>query len=89
MSIVVVFNIDLSSFCLNPLASYVYLWRFRLGHVFVSCLRFLSSSVDLGHLNTCDIFYYSGCKLEKFFTLPFSKSMSCFIAHFDIIHSDV
>ncbi|XP_052625020.1 uncharacterized protein LOC111912222 [Lactuca sativa] len=89
VSAVAASSIDLSSFCLSPLSYEFYLWHSRLGHVSVSRLNFLASSGVLGHLNSCDIFYCSGCKLAKFSALPFNKSMSCSTAPFDIIHSDV
>ena len=89
VSAVAASSIDLSSFRLSPLSSEFYLWHSRLGHVSVSRLRFLVSSGVLGHLNTTDISDCSGCKLAKFSALPFNKSLSCSLAPFDIIHSDV
>ena len=91
MFVVAASSIDFSFsfFRLSPLSSQFYLWHSRVGHVFVSCLNFLVSNGVLGHLNTCDISDCSGCKLAKLFALPFNKTMSCSIAPFDIIHSDV
>ena len=43
----------------------------------------------LGALKTHDISECSGCKLAKFYALPFNKSLSCSSAPFDLIHSDV
>lgn len=82
-------NIDLSSFCLIPLSSQIYLWPSFLGHVSVSRLNFLASSSVLSDLNTCYISDCSGCKLENFSALCFNKSTLCSIGIFDIIHFDV
>jgi hypothetical protein len=65
-------TIDFSSFRLSPSSSSFYLWHSHLGHVSSSCLRFLASIGALGNLKTCDISDYSGCKLAKFFVLPFN-----------------
>lgn len=67
----------------------LYDWQSRLGEVYISLLRFLESNGVSSNLNTCHISDYTGCKLAKFSTLPFSKSKSCSIAPFEIIHSDV
>jgi len=80
---------DLSSFRLSPLSSSFYLWHSRLRHVSSSSLRFLASTGALGNLKTCDIFYYSGCKLAKFSVLPFNQSIFVSSSSFDLIHSDV
>jgi transposase InsO family protein len=80
---------DLSSFRLSLSYSSFYLWHSRLGHVSSSRLRFLASTRALGNLKTCDIFYCSGCKLAKFSTLPFNRSISVSSSPFDLIHSDV
>ncbi|KAL5767968.1 hypothetical protein ACOSP7_014549 [Xanthoceras sorbifolium] len=82
-------SVDLSSFRLCPSSSSFYLWHSRLGHVSTSRLRFLASTGDLGNLQTHDISDCSGCKLAKFFALPFNRSNSCSFAPFDLIHSDV
>ena len=82
-------SVDLSSFCLSSSSSSFYLWHFHLGHVLPSRLRFLASIRALKNLQTCDIFYYSGCKLAKLFVLPFNRSISISSSPFDLIHSDV
>jgi hypothetical protein len=43
----------------------------------------------LGNLKTFDISDCSGCKLAKFFALPFNRSISVSSLPFDLIHSDV
>ena len=70
---------DLSSFHLNP----------HLGHVSSSHLRFFASTGALGNLQTCDIFYCSGCKLAKILALPFNQSIYVSSSPFDLIHSNV
>ncbi|KAJ9548119.1 hypothetical protein OSB04_020662 [Centaurea solstitialis] len=82
-------SVDLSSFRLSHSSSVFYLWHVRLGHVSASRLQFLASTGALGQLKSCDISDCSGCKLAKFSTLPFNKSMSCSFAPFDLVHSDV
>jgi hypothetical protein len=52
-------------------------------------LRFLASIGALRNLQPCDIFYCSGCKLMKIFTLPFDQSISVSSFPFDLIHSDI
>jgi len=82
-------TVGLSSFCLSLLSSSFYLWHSRLGHVLSSSLRFLASIGALGNLKTYDISDCSGCKLAKFFILPFNRSISVSSSPFDLIHSDV
>ncbi|KAI3755838.1 hypothetical protein L1987_55647 [Smallanthus sonchifolius] len=82
-------SVDLSSFRLSPLSSEFYIWHSRLRHVSASHLKFFVSSGALGQLQTCDISDCSGCKLVKFFALPFDESISHSVAPFDIVHSDV
>jgi len=82
-------TVDLSSFRLSLSSSSFYLWHSRLGHVSSSRLRFLASTGALGNLKTCDISDCSGCKLAKFSTLPFNRSISVSSSPFDLIHSDV
>jgi len=82
-------TVDLSSFRLSLSSSSFYLWHSHLGHVSSSHLRFLASTGALGNLKTCDISDYSGCKLAKFSTLPFNRSISVSSSQFDLIHSDV
>jgi hypothetical protein len=67
---------DLSSFRLSLSSSSFYLWHSRLGHVSSSRLRFLASTGALENLKTYDISDCSGCKLAKFSTLPFNRSIS-------------
>jgi len=81
--------VDLSSFRLSLSSSSFYLWHSCLGHVSSSRLRFLASTEALGNLKTCDISDCSGCKLAKFSTLPFNRSISVSSSPFDLIHSDV
>lgn len=58
-------------------------------HVSASRLKYLASLGALGKLQTNDILDCCGCKLAKFSTLPFSKSVSISYAPFDLVHSDV
>ena len=81
--------VDLSSFRLSPSSSSFYLWHSRFGHVSFSRLKFLAFIGALGQLQTHDVFYCSGCKLEKFSALPFNRSVSVSSSPFDLIHSDV
>ena len=89
MSVIAATTVDLSSFHLSHSSSSFYLWHYRLGHVSSSHLRFLASIGALRNLQPCDIFYCSGCKLMKIFTLPFDQSISVSSFPFDLIHSDV
>jgi hypothetical protein len=82
-------TVDLSSFRLSLSSSSFYLWHSCLGHVSFSRLRFLASTRALRNLKTCDISDCSGCKLIKFSTLPFNRSISVSSSPFDLIHSDV
>jgi hypothetical protein len=82
-------TVDLSSFHLSPSSSSFYLWHSRLGHVSSSRLRFLASTGALQNLKTCDIYDSSGCKLIKFFVLPFNRSIYVSSSPFDLIHSNV
>jgi hypothetical protein len=43
----------------------------------------------LGNLQTCDISNCSGCKLVKFFALPFNQSIYVSSSPFDMIYHDV
>jgi len=81
--------VDLSSFRLSLSFSSFYLWHSRLGHVSSSRLRFFASTRALENLKTCDISDCSGCKLAKFFALPFNRSISVSSSPFDLVHSDV
>ena len=54
-----------------------------------SRLRFLASTGALENLKTCDISDYNGCKLIKFFILPFNRSIFVSSSPFDLIHSNV
>jgi hypothetical protein len=82
-------TVDLSSFRLSLSSSSFYLWHSRLGQVSSSRLRFLASTGALGNLKTCDISDCSGCKLAKFSSLSFNRSISVSSSPFDLIHSDV
>jgi hypothetical protein len=81
--------VDLSSFRLSISSSSFYLWNSRLRHVLYSRLRFLASTGALENLKTCDISDYNGCKLIKFFILPFNRSIFVSSSPFDLIHSNV
>jgi len=81
--------VDLSSFCLSLSSSSFYLWHSCLCHVSSSRLRFLTSTGALENLKTCDILDCSGCKLAKFYALPFNRSISVSFSSFDLIHSDI
>ena len=52
-------------------------------------LRFLVFIGALENLKTCDIFYCSGCKLVKFFALPFNQNIFISSSPFDMINSNV
>ena len=65
-------SVDMSSFRLSPSSTSFYLWHSRLGHVSASRLKFLASTGALGNLQSHDISDCSGCKLAKFYTLPFN-----------------
>lgn len=54
-----------------------------------SRLKYLVSTGALGNLSNHDISDYSGCKLAKFFTSPFDRSVSSSVAPFDLVHSHV
>ena len=43
----------------------------------------------LEKLQTHDVFYCSGCKLEKILALPFNRSVYVSSSPFDLIHFDV
>jgi hypothetical protein len=81
--------VDLSSFCLSLSFSSFYFWHSRLGHVSSSRLRFLASTGALKNFKTCDISDCSGCKLAKFFALPFNQSISVSSSPFHLVHSDI
>ena len=81
-------TVDLSSFCLSPSSSF-YLRHSLLCHVSFSCLKFLAYTGALEKLQTHNVSNCSGCKLEKFFVLPFNRSVSVFSSPFDLIHYDV
>jgi len=70
-------------------SSQIQLCKTSLGHVSSSRLRFLASIGALENLKTCDIFYYSECKLAKFSALSFNRSISVSSSPFDLIHFDV
>ena len=83
-------SVDLSYIHLSHFSSDFYLWHSHLDYVSVSRLRFLVSTGALGYLHSHYIFFYcSGCKLAKYSALLFQKSVSSFLALFDIVHSDV
>jgi len=89
MSVITATIVDLCSFHLSNSSSSFYLWHSRLGHVSSSYLIFLASIGALRNLQLCDISDCSGCKLVKFFALPFDRSISVSSFPFDLIHSDV
>jgi hypothetical protein len=51
-----------------------------------TCLRFLVSIGALENLKTCDISDCSGCKLTKFFSLAFNRSISVYFSPFYFIN---
>lgn len=55
----------MSSIRFSLSSSSSYLWHYCLGPVLASRLKYLMSTGVLGNLQTQDISYYSGCKLEK------------------------
>jgi hypothetical protein len=87
--VVVATNVDLCSFHLSSFFSSFYLWYSCLGYVSFSCLIFLAFIRALKNLQTCDISDCGGCKLTKFFVLPFNRSIFASSSPFDLIHSDV
>lgn len=77
--IVIASRLDLSSIRFSLSSSSSYLWHYCLGPVLASRLKYLMSTGVLGNLQTQDISYYSGCKLEKKkFALFFNRSVSFF-----------
>ena len=78
-------SVDPSSFRFSSSSSSFYLWHSYLGYVLSSCLRFLVFIGALGNLQTCDIFYCSGCKLAKFFALPFNQTIFISSSPLDLI----
>ena len=78
-------TVDFSSFHLSHSSSSFYLCHSHLGHVLSSHLIFLASIRALRNLKT-DISNYSGCKLVKFFALPFNWSIYVSSSLFDFIH---
>ena len=89
MPVITATIVDLCSFHLSNSSSSFYLWHSRLGHVSSSYLIFLASIGALRNLQPCDISDCSGCKLVKFFALPFDRSIYVSSFPFDLIHSDV
>ena len=87
--VVVASSVDLSSFRLSSSSSSLYLWHSRLGHISASHLKYLASAEKLRDLQTYVISDCSGCKLAKFFALPFNRCLSSSLAPSDLIHSDV
>ena len=81
-------TVDFSSFHLSHSSSSFYLCHSHLGHVLSSHLIFLASIRALRNLKT-DISNYSGCKLAKFFALPFNQNIYVSSSPFALIHSDV
>jgi hypothetical protein len=78
-------SVDLSSFRLSLSSSSFYLWH----SCFIFSFEIFSSTRALENLQTCDISYCSGCKLVKFSSLPFNRSISVSSSPFDLIHFDV
>jgi hypothetical protein len=56
---------------------------------FIFSFEIFSSTRALENLQTCDISYCSGCKLVKFSSLPFNRSISVSSSPFGLIHFDV
>ena len=51
--------------------------------------KILASIGALGKLQTHDVSYFSGCKLEKNSAFPFNRSVSVSSSPLDLIHSNV
>ena len=86
---VAILGANLSSLHLASSFFSFYLWHFRLGHVLALHLEYLISKGSLGNLQTHDIYDYSGCKLARFFSLPFNQCVSSSVAPIYLIHSNV
>jgi len=82
-------TVDLFSFRSSPSSLSFYLWHSRLGYVSSSHLRFLAFIGALENLQTCDISNCSECKLAKFSSLPFNRSIYISSSPFDLIYPDV
>ena len=65
------------------------MWHPHLGHVSTFDLKYLVSIRALGNFQIQDIVDSSGCKLAKFYALPFNESVSSSLALFDLVHSNV
>ena len=64
------------------------LWHSRLGHAFVSHIRSLATSGQLGSVES-ESFDCVACQLGKQSALPFNNSDSISSTPFDLMHSDV
>ena len=79
-------NVEFSSFRLSHSSSSFYIWHSCLGRVSSFCLNFFASTRPLGKLQTHNVFDCSGCKLTKFLSLPFNQSVFLSSSPFDMIH---
>lgn len=86
---VAILGANLSSLHLASSFSSFYLWHFRLGHVLALHLEYLISKGSLGNLQTHDIYDYSGCKLARFFALPFNQCVSSSFTWFILMCGDL
>lgn len=79
----------MSSIRFSLSSSSSYLWYYCLGHVLASRLKYLMSAGVLGNLQTQDISYYSGCKLEKNLPYFLIEVFHFFSTPFDLVHFDM
>lgn len=64
-------SVHLSSPRLNPKSSLFYLGNSRFAHISSSPLKYFLSIGILRYVSSSEVSDCSGCKLEKFSTLPF------------------
>ena len=60
-----------------------------MGYISTSHLKYLVSTRALGNLKTQDIYDCCSCKLEKFYSLPFNRSVYSSFVPFDLVYYDV
>ena len=86
---IIAFNLDLSSFHLNPSSSSFYLWHSRLIHVSTFSFKIFSLYRSIRKFANIRCFDCSSCKLTKFSTLPFNRIVSFSSIPFDLVHFNV